>query len=126
METLFIYYPKNDIRVIDYGEITHLSSVFKHNQKSYLVDVWSNKKYEKQYMRLILDLKNKNTIAYLISLSAFKKFDKGKCKDIVSKKVSRKIFNLIGANEYDQIKLEKYNRELPKNRSPIIYFIFLH
>lgn len=71
METLFIYYPKNDIRVIDYGEITHLGSVFKHNQKSYLVDVWSNKKYEKQYMRLILDLKNKNTIAYLISLSAF-------------------------------------------------------
>ena len=83
-------------------------------------------------MRVLVDMKNINAIVYRVLLLALEKFNKGKYIYVVPKKISKKIFKLIGTNEYTQIKLEKYDEEydniceLLKNRDSIIYFIFLH
>ena len=95
-----------------------------------MVDVCSNNTHGKYCMRVLVDMKNINTIVYRVLLSALEKFNKGKYIYVVPKKISKKIFKLIGTNEYTQIKLEKYDEEydseLLKNRDSIIYFIFLH
>ena len=44
----------------------HISNIFTHNQKSYLVDVCSYKKCGEHYMRILLDIENKDGIAYSI------------------------------------------------------------
>ena len=81
-------------------------------------------------MRALVDMKNINNIVYRVLLLALEKFNKGKHIYVVPRKISKKIFKLIGTNEYTQIKLEKYDEEyeseLLKNRDSIIYFIFLH
>ena len=90
----------------------------------------SNNKHGKYSMRVLVDMKNINAIVYRVLLLALEKFNKGKYIYVVPKKISKKIFKLIGTNEYTQIKLEKYDEEydseLLKNRDSIIYFIFLH
>ena len=95
-----------------------------------MVDVCSNNKHGKYSMRVLVDMKNINAIVYRVLLLALEKFNKGKYIYVVPKKISKKIFKLIGTNEYTQIKLEKYDEEydseLLKNRDSIIYFIFLH
>ena len=47
-------------------------------------------------MRVLVDIKNKDSIVYHILLSALEKLNKGKHIYNVSKKVSKKIFELIG------------------------------
>lgn len=96
METISIYYPEKEIHVLDYGVSIHSTSLFTHNQKSYLVDVCSNNRHGKYCMRVLVDIKNKDSIVYHILLSALEKLNKGKHIYNVSKKVSKKIFELIG------------------------------
>ena len=137
MELFFLYYPKSNIHVIDYGKFMHIFQFTQltNHQQSYLVDVFSNKKYDYWYMRLLFLMKNKDSILHLVLLIAFMKFDKGKHKYFISKEVSRKTFDIIGIKGYSQIKIEKYDDhlcyegyapELLENRLPILYFIFLY
>lgn len=81
-------------------------------------------------MRVLVDMKNINSIVYHVLLLALEKYNKGKHIYGVPKKISEKIFQLIGTNEYVQIKMEKYDEEydseLLNNRDSIIYFILLH
>ena len=53
MESFSLYYPKSNIHVIDYRKCMHINTQLTNIQKSYLVDVFSNKKYDYWYMRLL-------------------------------------------------------------------------
>ena len=99
----------------------HISNTFIHNQKSYVINVCSYKKMEEHYMRILLDIKNKDSIFYSILLLALEKFNNGEHRYIVSKRLSKRLCRILGVNKCGRIKLEKYDRELP-----IISFIFLH
>ena len=119
-----------EIYVIDYGVSIHSTSLFTHNENSYLVDVCSNNRHGKNCMRVLVDMKNINSIVYHVLLAALEKFNKGKHIYVVPKKISERIFRLTGTNEYVRIKIEKYDqeydRELLRDGVCIIYFIFLH
>ena len=119
-----------EIHVIDYGVSIHSTSLFAHNQKSYLEDVCSNTKHGKYRMRVLVDMKNINSIVYRVLLVALEKFNKGKHIYVVPKKISEKIFRLTRTNKYARIKIEKYDQEydseLLRDGDCIIYFIFLH
>ena len=82
-------------------------------------------------MRVLVDMKNINSIVYhVVLLAALEKFNKGKHIYVVPEKMSEKIFRLTGTNEYARIKIEKYDQEydseLLRDGDCIIYFIFLH
>ena len=121
MESISLYYPKKEIHMMDYGITVHISNIFIHNQKSYVINVCSYKKLEEHYMRILLDIKNKDSIVYSILLLALEKFNNGKHKYIVSQRLSKRLCRILGVNKRGREQLEKYDRELP-----IIYFIFLH
>lgn len=59
MESFSFYYPKSNIHVIDYRKCMHINTQLTNIQKSYLVDVFSNKKYDYWYMRLLFLMKIK-------------------------------------------------------------------
>ena len=86
-----------------------------------MINVCSYKKLEEHYMRILLDIKNKDSIVYSILLLALEKFNNGKHKYIVSQRLSKRLCRILGVNKRGREQLEKYDRELP-----IIYFIFLH
>ena len=119
-----------EINVIDYGVSIHSTSLFKHNENSYLVDICSNNKHGKYFMRVLVDMKSINSIVYQVLSAALEKFNKGKHIYVVTEKISEKIFRLSGTNEYVRIKIEKYDQEydseLIRDGDCIIYFIFLH
>ena len=121
MESISLDYPEKEIHVIDYGITVHISNTFIHNQKSYVINVCSYKKMEEHYMRILLDIKNKDSIVYSILLFSLEKFNNGEHRYIVSKRLSKRLYRILGVNKCGRIKLEKYDRELP-----IISFIFLH
>ena len=73
-------------------------------------------------MQILLDIKNKDGVAYSILLLALKKFNEGEHGYIAPKKLSEKIFKLIGTNEYSKIKLEKYDKSMIFNISFFILF----
>ena len=81
-------------------------------------------------MRVLVDMKNINSIVYHVLLAALEKFNKGKHTYVIPKKISERIFRLTGTNEYVRIKIEKYDQEydseLIRDGDCIIYFIFLH
>ena len=81
-------------------------------------------------MRVLVDMKNINSIVYRLLLVALEKFNKGKHIYVVPKKISEKIFRLTLTNKYARIKIEKYDQEyyseLLRDGDCIIYFIFLH
>ena len=104
-----------------YGITVHISNIFIHNQKSYVINVCSYKKLEEHYMRILLDVKNKDSIVYSILLLALETFNNGEHRYIVSKRLSERLRRILGVNKRGRVKLGKYDRELP-----IIYFIFFH
>ena len=81
-------------------------------------------------MRVLVDMKNTNSIVYHVLLAALEKFNKGKHIYVVPKKISEEIFRLTGTNEYVRIKIEKYDQEyeseLLRDGDCIIYFISFH
>ena len=104
-----------------YGITVHISNIFIHNQKSYVINVCSYKKLEEHYMRILLDVKNKDSIVYSILLLALETFNNGEYRYIASKRLSERLCRILGVNKRGRVKLGKYDRELP-----IIYFIFFH
>ena len=104
-----------------YGITVHISNIFIHNQKSYVINVCSYKKLEEHYMRILLDVKNKDSIVYSILLLALETFNNGEHRYIVSKRLSERLRRILGVNKRGRVKLGKYDRELP-----VIYFIFFH
>ena len=60
-----------------YGIAVHISNIFIHNQKSHKINVRSYKNLEEHYMQILLDIENKESIAYLILLLAIEKFNNG-------------------------------------------------
>ena len=62
---------------MDYGITVHISNTFIHNQESYVIYVCFYKKLEENCMRIILDIKNKDSIVYSILLLALEKFNSG-------------------------------------------------
>ena len=119
-----------EIHVIDYGVSIHSTSLFTHNENSYLVDVCPNNRHGKYCMRVLVDMKNINSTVYHVLLAALEKFNKGKHIYVVPKKISERIFRLTGTNECVRIKIEKYDQEhdseLLRDGGCIIYFIFFH
>ena len=104
-----------------YGITVHISNIFIHNQISYVIYVCSYKKLDENCMRIIFDIKNKDSIVYSILLLALEKINSAEHRYIVSKRLSERSCGILGVNRCGRVKLEKYDRELP-----IIYFIFLH
>ena len=121
MESISLYYPKKEIHMMDYGITVHISNIFIHNQKSYVINVCSYKKLEEHYMRILFDIKNRDSIVYSKLLLALEKFNNSEHNYIVSKKLSERLCRTLGVNKRGRVKLEKHDRELP-----ILYFIFLH
>ena len=128
MEAISLYYPKKEIHVIDYGVMVHTSKIFIHNQKSYKINVCSNKNLKEHYVRILPDIKNKDSVVYSVLLLGIKKFNKGKHLHVVPKRISEKILKVTGTYIYARIKIEnydeEYNDELLQSRFSIIYFIF--
>ena len=79
-----------EIHVIDYGVSIHSTSLFTHNENSYLVDICSNNKHGKYCMRVLVDMKSVNSIVYQVLLAALEKFNKGKHIYVVPKRYPRK------------------------------------
>ena len=121
MESISLYYPKKEIHAMDYGITVHISNTFIHNQKSNVINVCSYQKLEEHCMRILLDIRNKDSIVYSISMLALEKLNNGEHRYVVSKRLSERLRRILGVDKRGRIKLEKHDRELP-----IIYFIFLH
>ena len=79
-----------EIYVIDYGVSIHSTSLFTHNENSYLVDICSNNRHGKYCMRVLVDTKNINSIVYHVLLAALEKFNKGKHIYVVPKRYPKK------------------------------------
>ena len=88
----------------------------------------SNKNLKEHYVRILPDIKNKDSVVYSVLLLGIKKFNKGKHLHVVPKRISEKILKVTGTNIYARIKIEnydeEYNDELLQSRFSIIYFIF--
>ena len=50
MESISLYYPKKEIHMMDYGITVHISNIFIHNQKSYVVKLCFYKNLEEYYL----------------------------------------------------------------------------
>ena len=76
---------------------------------------------EEHYMRILFDIKNRDSIVYSKLLLALEKFNNSEHNYIVSKRSSERLCRTLGVNRRGRVKLEKHDRELPR-----LYFIFLH
>lgn len=128
MEAISLYYPKKESHVIDHDVTVHISKIFIHIQKSYKINVYSNKNLKEHYVRILPDIKNKDSVVYSVLLLAIKKFNKGKHIHVVPKRISEKILKLTGTNIIARIQIEnydeEYNDELLQSRFSVIYYFF--
>ena len=100
MNTVFIHYCKINIFVYNYVDYSQVYSVFIHNKQSHLIFAKDFTKNTLSQIKLMLSLRDKNSIARSVINSFINKHCK--CdKYIVSKLVTKQICNTIGRHYYD-------------------------
>lgn len=104
---IFVYsYVINDVYSCEHRAYSQAYSAFTYNKQSYLVYSKNCVKNALSCIKLMLSLKDKNSITYLTLLSPI---CDSNVKYIISNKVTKQIFNTIGRHYYDNtLCIKKY------------------
>ena len=136
MNTISVYYPNKKIHVIKYGdgeddEITYVLTAITNNKKSYLIDTYSIKKDTYANIKLLLNLLKGGSIIYSRLIEALKKLENSKNKYHPSRKVTKKICDMLASKFYRCVTIEPYEnrfcdiifdeRKVFKNVEDVIY-----
>ena len=147
MNIISIYYPNKKIHVIKYGdggddEITYLLIAIANNKKSYLIDTYSIGKDVYENIKLLLNLLGKDSVIYSRLIKALEKLENSKNKYHPSRKVTKKICDMLGSKFYRYFSVERYEnrfrhiifdeRNVFRNKADVIYsrlqfiILFIH
>ena len=98
MERFCVSYPKYGVDIACYNGYDYicLSAIFTHNNISYLINKNTHRKQLNRDVRVLCNIKNKDSALYSELLFAVNKFTSGRCDHILSNNVSTKIWR--GAN----------------------------
>ena len=98
MERFCVSYPKYGVDIACYNGYDYicLSAIFTHNNISYLINKNTHRKQLNRDVRVLCNIKNKDSALYSELLFAINKFTSGRCDHILSNNVSTKIWR--GAN----------------------------
>ena len=84
MNSIVLYYPKNNIYIQSGNEYGEIFTMLAHNKKLYLINAYCYKKRSYSGIQLILKLKEKASIEYLALLSALEELNDGVCEYKIS------------------------------------------
>ena len=137
MNTISNYYPNiKKIHVLKYDdegddEITYVLTAITNNKKSYLIDTYSIGKNVYKNIKLLLDLLGENSVIYSRVTKPLEKLENSNNKYCPSRKVTKKIFDLLGSKFYGYFSVEPYEkrfceiifdeRKVFKNIEDVIY-----
>ena len=125
--------PKYDIGFTSYDKYSYLTSTFKCKNKSYTINKRTTKRNIARNMRLMCDLKKKDSLIYSELLKAIDKFNKCKSIHFVSKEISKEILKTYDISYRGYFSIKLYNDkfyydsdfecllELNENQFPMIY-----
>ena len=109
METISIYYRNKKIYVIKYvDEVSYVFTGINNNKKSYLIDTYSFNKDVYANTKLLLDLLKKDSVILSRLLKALEKWENSQNKYRPSRKVSKKICDMLGIKFYRYFNVEPY------------------
>ena len=94
MKSFYVFYLKHNMDIMSYGNCVYLNMIFTHNNKSYLINKSTCRKQLTRDVRLLYNLKTKDSILYSELLPAINGFNCVEPKYVVSEKTSRKILSL--------------------------------
>ena len=100
MKSFYVFYLKHNMDIMSYGNCVYLNMIFTHNNKSYLINKSTCRKQLNRDVRLLYNLKTKDSILYSELLPAINGFNCAEPKYVVSEKTSRKILSLEGIKYY--------------------------
>ena len=100
MKSFCVFCLKRNMDIMSYGNCVYSNMIFTHNNKSYLINKSTCRKQLNRDVRLLCNLKTKNSILYSELLSAINGFNCAEPKYVVSEKTSRKILSLEGIKYY--------------------------
>lgn len=100
MKSFYVFHLKHNMDIMSYGNCVYLNMIFTQNNKSYLINKSTCRKQLNRDVRLLCNLKTKNSILYSESLSAINGFNCGEPKYVISEKTSRKILGSEGIKYY--------------------------
>ena len=92
MEHFCISYPSYGIDIARYYGYDYicLSAIFTHNNISYLINKNTHRKQLNRDVRVLCNIKNKDSVLYSELLFAINKFNSGRCDYILSNNASKK------------------------------------
>ena len=98
MERFCVSYPKYAVDIARYYGYDYicLSTIFTHNNISYLINKNTNIKQLNRDVRVLYNIKNKDSVIYSELLFAINKFDGGRCDYVLSDSPSIKILRAAG------------------------------
>ena len=98
MERFCVSYPKYAVNIACYYGYDYicLSTIFTHNNISYLINKNTNIKQLNRDVRVLHNIKNKDSVTYLELLFAIDKFNGGRCDYVLSDSASIKVLRAAG------------------------------
>ena len=110
MEHFCISYPSYGIDIARYYGYDYicLSAIFTHNNISYLINKNTHRKQLNRGVRVLCNIKNKDSVLYSELLFAINKFNSGRCDYILSNNASKKILLAVCIKHRGYFKITIY------------------
>ena len=110
MERFCVSYPRYGIDIERYYNYDYvcLSAIFTHTNISYLINKNTHGKQLNRDVRMLCNIKNKDSVLYSELLFAINKFNSGRCDYILSNNDSKKILHAVGIKHCGYFKITIY------------------
>ena len=110
MEHFCVSYPRYGIDIACYYDYDYicLSAILTYNNISYLMNKNTHGKQLNRNVRVLGNIKNKDSVLYSELLFALNKFNSGRCDYILSNNASKKILHAVGIKHSGYFKMTIY------------------